>query len=434
MPRQITTAPHGHVLTNAAIWSADSRWIVYDTRSSVDGSVFDGIRIERVEVASGRVEVLFESQRGACCGVVTTCPADDRVVFIHGPEHPTAAWSYAACHRRGVVVAAAEPGLATTLDARNLVAPFTPGALRGGTHVHLFSGDGQRVHFTYEDAVLAADANVEKNLRGIGVSICNTPVGVPSTHPRNHDGSAWSVLVTQLTDNPTPGSDEISRACEEAWIGTAGYQRADGTQQRYALAFQGTVVAADGRDIVEAFVVDLPENPQALMQPGNQPLAGTPTTRPAPPERVAQRRLTFTGDRRYPGLTGPRHWLRSSPDGAQIAMLMKDEAGIVQLFSVSPLGGALRQITRNPWSITSAFSWSPDNRHLAFIADGSVMTVAVSTGTTSRLTPSITDASAPRPEACVFSPDGTQIAYVRTMPDATSRGQHNQIFVVSSRL
>ena len=55
MPRQITTASHGHVLTNASVWSADSRWIVYDTRSSVDGSVFDGTRIERIDVGTGRV-------------------------------------------------------------------------------------------------------------------------------------------------------------------------------------------------------------------------------------------------------------------------------------------------------------------------------------------------------------------------------------------
>ncbi len=39
--RQLTTAPHGHMLTNAAVFSADSRWIVYDTRSGADGSVFD---------------------------------------------------------------------------------------------------------------------------------------------------------------------------------------------------------------------------------------------------------------------------------------------------------------------------------------------------------------------------------------------------------
>ena len=287
MPRQITTASHGHVLTNAAVWSADSRWIVYDTRSSVDGSVFDGTRIERIEVGTGRVETLYESTSGACCGVATASPVDSRVVFIHGPEQPTADWSYAAWHRRGVVVDAARPGIAATLDARTLVPPFTPGALRGGSHVHLFSSDGKLVHFTYEDALLAAAEQAgtaaEKNLRGVGVSVCDEAVTVPRTHPRNHSGTAFSVLVTTLTDTPRPGSDQISRACEEAWVGTAGYRRADGTQQRYALACQGTVVTADGRTIAEAFLIDLPNDPRRLVQPASVALAGTPTTRPAPP-------------------------------------------------------------------------------------------------------------------------------------------------------
>ena len=437
MPQQITTASHGHVLTNAAVWSADSRWIVYDTRSSVDGSVFDGTRIERIEVGTGRVEVLYESTSGACCGVATASPVDSRVVFIHGPEQPTADWSYAAWHRRGVVVDAARPGIATTLDARTLVPPFTPGALRGGSHVHLFSSDGKLVHFTYEDALLAAAEQAgtaaEKNLRGVGVSVCDEAVTVPRTHPRNHSGTAFSVLVTTLTDTPRPGSDQISRACEEAWVGTAGYRRADGTQQRYALACQGTVVTADGRTIAEAFLIDLPNDPRRLVQPASVALAGTPTTRPAPPPGVSQRRLTFTSHRRHPGLNGPRHWLRSSPDGSQIAMLMKDDAGVVQLFTISPLGGEPRQVTRNPWSVASAFSWSPDGRSIAAIADGSVMRIDVASGQTHRLTEPVHDDTAPRPEACVFSPDGRSIAYVRTMPDPRGTGRHNQIFTTPSR-
>src|SRR4051794_11101269 len=46
--RQLTTAPHGHILTNTNVWSADGKWIAYDVRSDVEGSAFDGDRIERV--------------------------------------------------------------------------------------------------------------------------------------------------------------------------------------------------------------------------------------------------------------------------------------------------------------------------------------------------------------------------------------------------
>ena len=85
------------------------------------------------------------------------------------------------------------------------------------------------------------------------------PVVVHKTHWRNHDGSAFTVAVTRLTDAPRPDSDEISKAFEEGWIGTAGYLKADGTRQRYALAFQGHVATADGGTISEVFVCDLPD-------------------------------------------------------------------------------------------------------------------------------------------------------------------------------
>ncbi|HCF94572.1 MAG TPA: DUF3748 domain-containing protein, partial [Verrucomicrobia bacterium] len=197
---QLTDAPYGHILTNTGVWSPDGRWIVYDVRSDRDGSVFDGTRIERVWVDSGRIERLYESGDGACCGVVTCSPVDDRLVFIHGPERPTADWTYAATRRRGVILSAAgQDAGVSNLDARDLVAPYTPGALRGGTHVHVFSGDGAWVSFTYEDEVLASAGGkhgVEPNQRNVGVSISGRPVRVPPRHLRNHDGAYFSVLVT----------------------------------------------------------------------------------------------------------------------------------------------------------------------------------------------------------------------------------------------
>jgi hypothetical protein len=436
------------MLTNAAVWSADSRWIVYDTRSTPDGSVFDGTRIERADVETGRVELLYESRHGACCGVVTASPVDDRMVFILGPEHPTADWQYGPARRQGVVVRASRPGVIEPLDARDLVPPFTPGALRGGTHVHLYSPDGRLVSSTYEDAVLdappgddrAPGPRLEKNLRSVAVSVCGHPVPVPKAHPRNHDGTAFSVLVTRLTDVPTPGRDEISKAFEEAWVGTHGYLRPDGTRQRYALAFQGQVVVPDAawgglRTVSEVFVCDLPDDPDRLMEPGTGPLAGTPTTRPCPPRGVIQRRLTFTSDRTHPGIAGPRHWLKSSPDGSRIAFLMRDDHGIVQLFTVSPNGGSPVQVTHDAWSVASSFSWSPDGRRIAYVADGSVCVVDVSSGASTRLTDRTTAAPL-RPEACVFSPDGRRIASMRHVPDRAGKPDappaagHNQIFVV----
>lgn len=423
--RQITTAHQPHVLTNINAWSPDGEWIVYDIRS---GSVFDGSRIEHVNVHTGEVQRLYESKSGAHCGVVTYSPVDRRVVFIHGPEHPTANWSYGFSRRRGAVVDIVNPGVARPLDAMTYVPPFTPGALRGGSHVHVFSPDGQWVSFTYEDDVLAqldADPQAphhEPNQRNIGVSVPAGPVRVDRSYPRNHDGDWFSVVVTRTESQPRPGSDEISKAFEEAWVGNQGYTRDDGTRQHRALAFQGLVTAPDGTSHAEVFIVDLPED---LTQAGTAPLQGTATTRPAPPRGVNQRRLTFTSDQRYPGVAAdPRHWLRVSPDGEAIAFLMRDDGGIVQLWTVSPRGGEPSQVTRNTTPIASAFTWSPDGVWIAHVMDGSVCISELATGNTWRLTARSGLDNDPSPQACVFSPDGSKIAYTRFVEE------FQQIFVV----
>jgi len=428
--RQVTSAPHGHILTNTGVWSPDSEWIVYDIRSDPAGDIFDGRRIEMVNTRTGEVRTLYEAQDGACCGVATFHPREHKVLFILGPERPSPEWQYCAWHRRGVIVNTAEPGRAVNLDARDLVAPYTPGALRGGTHLHVWDSAGDWVCFTYEDHLLAGNANGaagrDINQRNVGVSVPGHPVHVEHPHPRNHDGSHFTVLVTRTARAPKPGSDEIKRASEEAWVGANGYVRLDGTRQRRALAFQGRVVTKTGKTVAEVFICDLLEDMTVV---GDGPLAGTENRRPAPPRGTKQRRLTHTTDRKYPGIQGPRHWLRSSPDGSRIAFLMKDDAGIAQLWTVSPNGGPPRQLTRNPWPVASAFTWSPNGRHLAFVMDNSVCVADAATGETVRLTPRSDDAAAPRPEACVFSPRGNQIAHAR--PVRSEKGTWNQIFVVS---
>jgi Tol biopolymer transport system component len=150
---------------------------------------------------------------------------------------------------------------------------------------------------------------------------------------------------------------------------------------------------------------------------------------------VIQRRLTFTASRRYPGIDGPRHWLRSSPDGSRIAFLMRDDRGVVQLFTVSPNGGPPVQVTRDDWSVASSLSWSADGRRIAYVADSSVFIVEVPSGASTRLTDRTIPAP-PRPEACVFSSDGRRIAFMRSVAgqstqlgDAAAKA-HNQIFVV----
>ena len=391
-------------MTNTGVWSPDSHWIVYDTRFGEAGSLFDGSTIEAINVHTGEVRRLYESLQGAHCGVATFHPREWKVVFILGPENPTPDWQYSFSHRQGVMVDWEKPGIAVNLDARDLIPPFTPGALRGGSHVHVWDATGDWVSFTYNDALL------ESELRDIGVSIPGHPVRVPAENIRNHSSDFFAAIVSRTTANPQPGSDEIKRACEEAWVGTNGYVRTNGIRQSRALAFQGTVVKTNGESISEVFIVDLPED---LRQAGDGPLAGMIADRPSPPNGVKQRRLTFTADRRFPGIQGPRHWLRSSPDGSRIAFLMKDDEGIVQLWTVAPKDDSVSQLTHNPWDIASAFTWSPDGSNLAHIMDNSVFLTDAATGDCQRVTSRVSDETRPRPEACVFSPDGSKIAFMR---------------------
>ncbi len=379
----ITAGPGGRVPTNCAVWSPDSAWVAFDTRSDLAGAVFDGTHIRAVNVHTREVRTLYESQNGACCGVVTWHPTLMRVAFILGPEHPTPEWDYGAARRQGVTVDFDRPGVATRLDARDLTRT-TPGALRGGSHVHVWHPGGELVSFTYEDAVPA------DGLRTIGVSICGRPVTVPTTHPRNHDGSAFSVLVPHVTADPRPGSDDVGRACEEGWVGTSR-----------TLAFQGTVLTADGRRVPEVFVVDVPA------------AAGGPPNRPVGAD---QRRLTRGG------VGGPRHWLRSDPAGTRVGFLRPDVAGVAQFWAVT-LAGESRQITRLAAGVSSAFTWHPDGRRVAFVTGGRVGLCDTATGAVQPLTPPGQPDHAPRPEACVVSPDGRRVAFVRHL------GGSNQVCV-----
>ncbi|MDU7018430.1 MAG: DUF3748 domain-containing protein, partial [Enterobacter sp.] len=162
--KQITFASRNHQLTNINIWTPDSQWLVYDVRPSATD--------------------------GAHVGVVTVHPAGEKYVFIHGPKKPDADWQYDFHHRQGVI---AHNGQVSNLDAMDITAPYTAGALRGGSHVHVFSPNGQFVSFTYNDHVLHARDPL-LDLRNVGVAAPFGPVNPQGNHPREYAGTFWSVL------------------------------------------------------------------------------------------------------------------------------------------------------------------------------------------------------------------------------------------------
>jgi len=391
--KQITFAARNHQLTNINTWTPDSQWLVFDVRPS--GASFTGETIERVNIHTGEVAVIYRATQGAHVGVVTVHPKAEKYVFIHGPKNPDETWYYDFHHRRGVIATQADVG---NLDAMDITAPYTPGALRGGSHVHVFSPNGEFVSFTYNDHVLH-ERSPALDLRNVGVAAPYGPVNVSAQHPREYSGNSWCVLVSQTTPTPKPGSDEINRAYEEGWVGD------------HTLAFIGDTLSVSGEKVPELFIVDLPRHESGWKQPGEAPLEGTEATMPAPPAGIVQRRLTFTHDRAFPGLVNqPRHWVRSNPTAAEIAFLMRDDNGIVQLWLISPQGGEPRQLTRCDTDIQSAFNWHPSGKWLGFVLQNRIACCDAQTGEIEFLTTS--HGNPPSADAIVFSPDGRQVAWM----------------------
>lgn len=181
--KQITFTPRNHQLTNINTWTPDSQWLVFDVRPS--GASFTGETIERVNIHTGELEVIYRATQGSHVGVVTVHPKSEKYVFIHGPENPDETWHYDFHHRRGVIVTQTR---VENLDAMDITAPYTPGALRGGSHVHVFSPNGEFVSFTYNDHVLH-ERSPALDLRNVGVAVPYGPVKVFAQHPVNTAGA-----------------------------------------------------------------------------------------------------------------------------------------------------------------------------------------------------------------------------------------------------
>jgi hypothetical protein len=435
---QLTFEPRNHYLDNNDNFSPDDKWLVYDTRKAVPGPAVREIgansNIEKVNVNTGEIVVVYETENqtehGPGVGAASYHPTENKIVCMHGLLNCDAKRPYWFWRRTGMVVDESSLGERIFLDARDVTPPFTPGALRGGTHRHEWSAYGKWIGFTYNDAIMA---DIEErtgkpvNLRTIGVAAALGPVKVDyDAEGENNDGIWFSALVVKVVPNPKAGSDEISRAFSDAWVGTKGYRKADGTWQR-ARAFLGKLRDKSSRELVEVFIVDIPAR---IDVPGDDgPLEGTETSMPMPPKGAVQRRLTHTKDRKYPGVVAePRHWVRTSPDGSRISYLAKDDNGITQVFFVSPLGGEPVQVTHHNSPIQSTVRWSPNGNEICYVCDNSIyicdVREGVSFGKARRMTPRTEE-----PPMCpVWSHNGKMIAYNRIVPNG--RRSYKQVFLL----
>ena len=428
--KQIThDLTYHHDLDNNDNFSPDGQWLVYDTRTD-DGGIAESARIERVNIETGEKQVLFEIKGNAVwgpgAGAVSYSSKENAVVFIHGLANSTKENPYQQWRRTGVIIHDARPNVPVYMDARDLTPPYTPGALRGGTHRHEWSGDGQWIGFTYNDAILKAledSTGQKRNLRTIGVSKKIRAVRVDK-NAENVSGEWFSALVVRVVPNPAPGSDEISHAASDSWVGMDGYAAQNGARQ-IARAFLGTIRDKNGNDVPEVFIVDIPDD---ITQPGPLgPLEGTDTDFPMPPKGAIQRRLTFTANTPHPGCSGI---VRSSPDGSQLAFLAKDARGVSQVFTISPNGGKPHQITEYVSDISGNLRWHPDGKHIAYVYDGSIVLCEIGKVPFKERIQVLTEPSEFVTGNLVWSMDGKVLAFNRLVKNEAGKATQ-EVFVLN---
>lgn len=427
--KQITyDLTYNHDLDNNDNFSPDGKWLVYDTRTD-EGGIAASARIEKVNIETGEVKTLFEIKNneiwGPGAGAVSYSPQTSSVVFIHGLVNSTKENPYQQWRRTGVIIEDINPNVPIFMDSRDVIPPFTAGALRGGTHRHEWSGDGNWIGFTYNDAILKSledSTGTRRNLRTIGVSKKIQSVSVKK-NPENISGEWFSTLVVRVVPQPKPGSDEISHAASDSWVGLNGYRRPEGKMQM-ARAFLGTVTDKNEKSVQEVFIVDIPED---ITKPGDLgPLEGTDTDFPMPPKGAVQRRLTFTADQKYPGCSGI---VRSSADGSLLAFFSKDDNGIEQVFLISPAGGKPEQLTQHESDVSGNLRWHPDGKHLSYIWKGSILLCKIGKGTFGDRIETLTKVTNRAPTNIVWSPDGKMFAFNRLVESETGKNASLQIFV-----
>jgi hypothetical protein len=422
---------YNHDLDNNDNFSPDDQWLVYDTRTEAGGIAISS-KIEKVHVKTGEKKLLYELKSnqpwGPGVGAVSYSPVDFSVVFIHGLTNCTAENPYQQWRRTGIMIDEKNPNQPIYMDARNVAFPFTRGALRGGTHRHEFSGDGNWIGFTYNDAIMQsieAKSGEKRNLRTIGVAKKNRPVNVDTLHKGENNAGTWfSALVVHVLPKPQPGSDEISQALGDSWVGKKGYPLADGTYQ-LARSFIGTTVDKNGKAVDEVFLVNIPNEINQTGPLG--PLEGTLDQLPAPPLGATQKRLTFTSESPFPGCMGI---VRSDLMGQNLAFLAYDANGIRQIFTISTQGGKPHQLTDHKHSVSSSLRWHPTGKSILYVYEGKIVQCTLGSDSFENRVNYLTAKQKYEPSNIVLSHDGKTIAFNRKRVNAKNE-ETKQIFTIN---
>ena len=423
---------YNHDLDNNDNFSPDNQWLIYDTRTD-NGGIAASAKIEKVNVKTGEKKIVYEIKNnqafGPGVGAASYSPVRNQIVFIHGLRNVTDENPYQQWRRTGVMIDESMPNKPIFIDARDTAFPFTKGALRGGTHRHEFSGDGNWIGFTYNDAIMKAleDSTGENlNLRTIGVSKKGKSVEIiDKNNGEDLSGEWFSALVVNVVSKPKIGSDEISKAASDSWVGKYGYLKPNGKLQ-LARAFIGTIKNENGENIDEVFIVDIPENIEIDGEYGF--LEGSETQLPKPPKGTFQRRLTFTSKTSHAGCIGIA---RSTLDGNLLAFLAKDSKNTNQIFTISPNGGSLKQITFHESNVEGSIRWHPSGESIFYIWNGSICEVEINTQDFDKRLKIISKPINPSPSNLVLSHEGKILAFNKLIENPTNGLKSKQIFLIN---
>lgn len=379
--QQVTHGAYGHFLNHRQVFSPDGSRVYFDTRNA-DPDIISTDRIESVDWMHGelRIEVAVErsSPYGPGLGAVVCHPHREHLLFIHGLRNCNALRPYSITRRFGGLVDASpdarqglSPGTVRPAESRSVDLECVRGVLRGGTHAHSWSRDGRWISFTYNDYVVDRNHRLGKgppDLRTVGVmrwdeharTISAQQVVGESHDDENFVGCCWAVVAARVVEHPAWGSDEIDRACEECWVESNGVRR---------LAFLGRVRDAHGRAIDEVFLTEFAEPSQPTFV--HRELAEVDDQgRLLPPAGWQTRRLTRSEDGPFPGVSGPRNWLVSSPDGQWVYCPMRDARGIVQIARVAVESGTIEWVSDWEQSLAGQITIHPSGQQLGCCAGG----------------------------------------------------------------
>lgn len=215
---QLTFDDKGHTLNHTQCFSPDDKWLVYDTRNE-GGLIGSTCCIEKINWENKSIVRVYQTSHqsafGPGVGAAAYNPVWYKVIFIHGIRNSNAANVYSFTRRTGVMVNDSALLNPVFMDARNIFPPFIPGALRGGTHAHSWSGDGKWLSFTYNDFILEQlekSGSKAKDLRVIGVMAPAKKVSIVKDGAgENNDGKYFAVVVAKVKEKPEWGSDDIEK-------------------------------------------------------------------------------------------------------------------------------------------------------------------------------------------------------------------------------